>query len=466
MLSVAAVIGACGSSSAHTPRRPLSATPLRALPTAMPDVPPITMLQLPAMETRTMENGLSVIAIENRTLDECTILFASRGPAIGGRCPQAALEITTAAMERSLWERTARDRATGVEDRVTHLRGGVLARWTSGATQLNTTLAQVRDFLDRLAASELDYKLSQERLVASGSRRMNQVTLQAISSVLDIDTKALASDPGSVAAVTQAEIAGCVRAALEPRQTVLVVSGPRQPPYMLSAVHESMASWSGTSDAAREEVPPAKRFPSHIEARVFPVESKQTHVVLAFDAPRRDDPDFMAFEVLKAALADMQSSVANQTLRHEQGLTYGVAGNYENVHGSPVYLLSTRIDGDDINEAVGSLLQAVEGVYKLELDPAIAQRMVEARTNALLADDRALATLAAQLSLDGIAPESGLQGWLDQLETLHPAILAQAAQRHFDTRHAAIFITGPLSYLAPRLQWLSLPYSIVDATSQ
>jgi len=469
LLQLANLVGACGPGSAHTPLSPLSATPLDAVPSDMPEVLPLTMLGLPVMETRTLESGLTVVAIQNRSLEECTILFASRGPAIGGRCSQAALEVTTAAMERSLWARTGRDRATGVEDQVTHLRGGVLARWTSGATQLNTTLAHVRDFFERMATDDLDYKLSQERLVASGSKRMSPVTLQAISSVLDIDAKALASDRKRIAAVSREEVAACVRAALEPRQTTLVVSGPRQPRYMLSAVHESLASWTGTSDAEREEVPPGKGFPTHMEAQVFPVESKQAHVVLAFDAPSRSDPDFMAFEVLKVALADMQSSIANQALRHEQGLTYGVSGNYENVHGSAVYLLTTRIDGDAINEALRNLLQAVHEVHELKLDPAIltiAQRLVQARTNALLADDRALATLAAQFSLDGVAPEAALQGWLDQLATLNPSILAQAAQRHFDTRHAAILITGPISYLAPRLQWLSLPYTVVDTKTE
>ncbi len=463
LVALSLTVLACGSRKLPAPQVPLTATPRAALSADMPAVPEPALLTVPMIAQRTLSNGLTVVAIQTRTPEGVSVMYASRGLRSDTRCPQAALTLTVAALHRAEWLRDADPSRPGLSV-VSHSLDGVLLTWRAKNDGLDAALKGVRSLLDRRAKDPLDYEVSRHALLVKHANVV-QPHASLISWIMSIELKELRVDNPSIVRVSRPQVMACMQRILEPRQSVLVVSSPLKPKAGLLAVAKKFSHWPGTSSEARAPRHFDKSFPKYPTARVQATPWSTTRVTLALDAPTRGDPDFIAFTVLKRVLAGTASSLAHSLLRHERGLTYGVRAEYETLSGSAMHFLSTTIDANDINNAVRELQAATHQMFQWTFDPELLElggRQVVSDINGILADDSSIARLGAALFVEGLPLEATLQSWIDQLTGLEYTTLRGAARRYFNSKRTAMYISGPVTELAANLQWLPILYTIVN----
>ena len=103
--------------------------------------------------------------------------------------------------------------------------------------------------------------------------------------------------------------------------SILSIAGAVDPTATLAKVRELFGSWAGTNMEAKITSPRAGGV-DH-----YSLESSQTHMAFAFDAPNESDPDSFGFRIAAVILGGEASSRLFTEVREKRGLCYSVGAS-------------------------------------------------------------------------------------------------------------------------------------------
>lgn len=112
------------------------------------------------------------------------------------------------------------------------------------------------------------------------------------------------------------------RSRMRPKGSILGVAGDVDPGRVLALVEKLLSQWSGVAEEPRQSAP-ALRGATHIEEP-----TSQTHLALAWNAPREQDATAMRERLLVRVLGSGSSSRLFTEVREKRGLCYSVSASY------------------------------------------------------------------------------------------------------------------------------------------
>ncbi|MFT5505621.1 MAG: zinc protease [Gammaproteobacteria bacterium] len=100
-------------------------------------------------------------------------------------------------------------------------------------------------------------------------------------------------------------------------------------------------------------VPPVS--PTLAQTDHYSFESKQTHIRIGLPVLRRDNPDYYALKLGNQILGGSAQSWLMQSLREEQGLTYGVYSHFSAYESRGPFQISLQTQNENVDRVLASL---------------------------------------------------------------------------------------------------------------
>jgi zinc protease len=161
----------------------------------------------------------------------------------------------------------------------------------------------------------------------------------------------------------------------------------------------------------------------------------EAYFALALPCPAASDPEGVDADLLGMVLANLTLSRSRRTLRHDQGVTYGVHASCERHPGYGVFWIQFGVEPDQAGTALTAVLAEVARLRETPVSPSELAR----------AKSRYLAGLAEELSTNrgaaGLLAHFYAQGLpLDELTRLVEGVQAASAENL--QRTATLFFNG------------------------
>jgi len=147
-----------------------------------------------------------------------------------------------------------------------------------------------------------------------------------------------------------------------PDNMTLVVVGPVPPQSVRAAVQKSFARIPATG-YRRAPVPAPRPLTGGIRREVERPE-QQAYLGLAWPAPRSDDPDGFAVDLLASILGGTESSRLAQTLRDRDRLVSSITMSYSALVGGGIVSVRAELEAGDIQKVERLILEEIARIQE------------------------------------------------------------------------------------------------------
>jgi zinc protease len=296
-------------------------------------------VQFPPYETKTLANGLQVIAVEHHEQPAISIrLLVKAGSAQDPMGKGGVAMLTSSLLDQGTKTRSAEE----IADQIDFIGGALGAGAGTDLTFVNSVV--MKDSFDfglelvndvtrnpAFAPEEIDRQKQQ----AISSLQVNGQDPEYIANTL-FDRLVYGFHPyGLPASGTPQSLAGITRDDLQtfhdqyfvPNNMILAVVGDVSASDAFAAVERVFGNW------ARREVPPFKAVDPPPSARRIVIvdkpDSVQTEIRVGMLAIPRKHPEYMAWDLAVKILGGEGANRLHQVLRSQRGLTYGASADTE-----------------------------------------------------------------------------------------------------------------------------------------
>jgi predicted Zn-dependent peptidase len=435
-------------------------------PRQLPDLESTRELVLPRTGERTLANGLTVIAIERRSVPLVEVrlrvptqravldpLYIARSAVLAqtvfsGTADMstgdiaAALQTVGGAMSASLDPDRLLVTGNGLSDGIGRLLG-ILAEVLSGASYPDSEVATERG---RLV----------DRIQVARSQPSHQARVVLLRRLYGKHPYALQTpDPAQVAEVDHAQVAELHSQRVRPNGATLVIVGDLEADGTLDLAEAALGAWTGAG--AREELPPAPPVvggPLQLADRPGSVQSS---LRLALPAVGRTHPDLAALQLANLVFGGYFSSRWTENIREDKGYTYSPHSSLEHSLAGSTVLLSAEVGTETTAPAL------LETWYELGRMATIGPRPDELEQARQYALGSLLLGMSTQSGLGGLA--STFAGYGLRLDFLaeHARRLASAtvddvaaaAATYLAPARAAVVVLGDAARVGDPLRALS-----------
>lgn len=413
-------------------------------PRELPALEPNRELVLPPSQERTLGNGLTVLAIERRSVPLVEVRL--RVP-FGRAVMDPAFVAEAALLSQTLLAGTADmstvDIAAALQGVGGALSAGVdsdrlLVTGNGLASGLGQILAILSDVLR--GATYPDGEVTTERSRLTDRLQVAQSQPAHLARVALL-RRVYGTHPYARQTPTMADVSGLGRgellalhaARLRPAGATLVVVGDVDAAAVLDAAEAALGSWPGAEVGEQvPEVPPLQTGPTWLADRPGSVQSS---IRLALPAVGRTHPDHAALQLANLVFGGYFSSRWVENIREDKGYTYGPYSAVEHSVAGSRLVLAAEVATDVTAPA---LLETMYELGRLATGAPAEHELEQARQYAL---GSLLLGMSTQAGLAGLA--SSYSGYGLRLDFLaeHAARLAAATRDDVAAAAAA--------YLAP-----------------
>jgi zinc protease len=435
--------------------------------------PPIRhtpVVQPGALTRAELDNGLTVLVLEDHRLPRVTLAVTVRRGAGAVDPAQAGLaQLTAELMNRGAGERDALALAQTVDDLGASL--SVRADWDA----MEVSVSGLAGDLDVLFEILHDVALA-PRLDAVEAEKARAEHLAGLQAARD--------DPGTLAqwlamrvlypdhryglpldgtqetvAALDVDAARALHARyFVARNAILSVAGDVTATDVLRRARGAFGDWD-PGILPPDTPPPPERTPAARRIVIGDEPSLvQARVILAHEGLARTDPRRTAASVMNATLGGSGFSARlMQSLRSEEGLTYGV-GSFFAMRGQPgPFVVSTFTRVPETRRAVEMVLAETEAIRgprpQTPSELADAKSFLVGQFGLGLETSEAVMAALVDLSVFGL-PDDSLDTYRARVDAVTVAETAEIADTLLHPSRAAIVLLGPAEALAPQMEEL------------
>jgi len=231
-----------------------------------------------------------------------------------------------------------------------------------------------------------------------------------------------------------------------------------------SQLRKMLLNWKGKA-AKRLVIPDPE--PVTEKRTVLLVDRQGTQTVIAMGhlglAP--DNPDRYALEVFNEIYggSGLSSRLMNQ-VRTQKGLAYVVFGAHMFEKPVGMYIAACMTSNKSVVEALQTIIAVTEDLQNSPVPEEELQRVVESMENSFIfkfEQPRRLLQQILAYKRMGL-PDDYLEKYLDNIRSVTPEKIMQAAKEDIDLNKIQIVIAGPAETLKPELEKLGWPVEIVE----
>jgi zinc protease len=266
-----------------------------------------------------------------------------------------------------------------------------------------------------------------------------------------------ASNARTVAELRRDQIVRCYADLYRPESSALIVVGPVARAEALEHATRWFGNWQAQDAPPR--APKQFRFATPLPGvRIHVIDSgprSQAHLLLTKRGAPLLSEYYVPLSLVSAVLGAIGDSRLHQSLRHEQGKTYGVRAEQSADGNLSLFSIEGLFDTDQLSDVIAQLLSQLGRLTREPISPAeleIARVRAKAEILERLSTNAGTADLLAWLF--GLEAPDGLERLEHALERATSAQLLEAAQRYLDPSSVDIFVFGHAEALVPDLDRL------------
>jgi predicted Zn-dependent peptidase len=347
--------------------------PDRAKP-PVPEAPPT--LDLPAIQKRTLKNGLAVWVIESHEVPIVQANLVIRaGAAYDPPGKFGTASLAAAMLDEGAGARSALELADAVE-----FLGAALTTTSSfdaAAVRLNVPAARLNDGLGLLADVTLNpmfaekelERLRQERLTSLLQARDNPAALagmafaRAVYGPVHRYGTAMIGTEQSLKALSASDLRQFHGAHYQPSNATLLIVGDVTVEAVVPQLEARFGGW--TSGAPRTPPPDLPAPPPPAQREVFILDkpdAEQSQVYIGGAGTARSTPDFFPLTIMNTVLGGSFTSRLNQNLREEHGYTYGASSFFDMRLSAGPFIAAAGVQTDKTADAIREIFVELDRI--------------------------------------------------------------------------------------------------------
>ena len=435
----------------------------------------------PAVTSRTLANGLSVLVVDlpGRPLVSATIVLR-RGVAD----EPAVLAGATVMAARALSEGTEAYDAIALVEASERLGASIHseAGWDAlsigvdvPADRLAAAMELVAEVLLRptFPASEVE-RLRDERLndllqaQADPRRRVEEAFVRTIYAPSSPYHRPSGGTRKTVERLTPEDLRATYERARHPSRATLVVGGDLGRHDVFALAERLFGTWAGAQPAVADASLPSIDDQGSPVGRVIRVihrpGSVQTEIRIGHRGLSRRIPDFHAVSVMSAILGGLFNSRLNMKLREEKGYTYGAGAGFDMRRGAGPFSARAAVNTE---VTVPAILETLAELTRMRETLVDETELTAARDFLIgvfpLRFETAGAVVGAlgSLAVHGLGVDE-LIGYRSHIEAVDVGAVAAAAREHLHVEDAAIVLVGDADAFLEALEATGLGPVVVE----
>jgi len=443
-----------------------------------PDVGPTPTLHLPAIEKRTLSNGLPVWIMGAHKVPTVHLELVVRAGVAADPAGKFGLATLTCAM---LDEGAGSRSSLEISDQIDFLGADLTTGGTADASfidlqvpvaRLADALAVMSDVVVRPTFPEDELKrLRDERLASllEAQDDPEQLVAFAFPRLIYGAQHRYGSEPiGTAAAlnkITTADLKAFHAAEYRPSNAALFVAGDVIPATVIPILEKALGSWKGSAAPVAPAIPTA---PQLTERRVYLIDkpgAAQSQIRIGWIGVPRSTTDYFAIRVLNTILGGAFTSRLNNNLREVHGYAYGAGSNFDMRLGAGPFFAAAGVQTDKTVEALKEFFVELTRIH----DPIGADELQKAKNYLSLLlprsfeTERGSANALAQTYMYSL-PSDYFQTYASRIGAVTAEDVKRAADKYIQPDKFAVVIVGDKKVIESGVKALNLgPLTIVDA---
>lgn len=449
-------------------------TPDRSHPPALGPVP---TLHVPAIEKRSLSNGLPVWIIGVHKVPVVHVELIVRGGATADPPKQFGLASLTAAM---LDEGAGSRTALQIADAIDFLGAELSTTGSNDASyvELHVPSARLADALPIAAdvvvrptfpESELK-RLRDERLTAliEAQDDPEELIQFAFPRLVYGTQHRYGTQPigtaTSLQTITTADLKRFHESEYRPGNALLIVAGDVTADRVLPQLEQSFGRWAAGTAPKQPTIPqPAQLTTRHVYLVDKPG-AAQSQIRIGWVGVPRSTPDYFPIRVLSTILGESFTSRLNTNLREVHGYAYGAGSRFDTRLGAGPFYAAAGVQTDKTSEALKEFFVELDRIHQ----PVGADELEKAENYMALLfprnfeTTRGTANAFAQTFIYGL-PADYFQTYADRVRAVTSAEVKQAADKYIQPDRFAVVIVGDRKVIEPGVKALNLgPLTVVE----
>jgi zinc protease len=443
-----------------------------------PAVGPAPALHLPAIEKRTLSNGLPVWIMGVHKVPTAHLELVVRAGVASDPAGKFGLASLTADM---LDEGAGTRSALQVADAIDFLGADLSTGGSPDASlvdlhvpvaRLADALSVMADVVARPAFPEDELKrLREERLASLLEAQDDPEQLISFAFprlVYGVKHRYGTQTIGTAAAITAltpADLKAFHAAEYSPSNSALMVAGDVTAATVVPQLEKAFASWKASGEVKAPAIPQAPQLTGR---RVFLIDkpgAAQSQIRIGWIGVPRSTPDYFALRVLNTILGGSFSSRLNNNLREVHGYAYGAGSSFDMRLGAGPFYASAGVQTDKTSEALKEFFNELTRIH----EPFGAGELEKAKNYAALLQlrnfetTRGAASQLAQAFIYALPPDY-FQTFGDRIRAVTAADVKRAADKYIQPDKFAVVIVGDRKVIEPGVAALNLgPLTVIDA---
>ena len=427
----------------------------------------------PAIQHSKLSNGMDLLLVENHKLPLVqTILFIKSGWASDPVDRPGASSLTAELLDEGTISRTALQ----ISEETKRL-GANMATYSffdGSGVSFNVLKKNLKPAMDLLADIVLNPTFPAEELERQKEiylGRIKQESKQPVTSALKTYLHLLygsghpysqpytgSGTESSIKAIKQQDLVDYYRANYHPNNTAVVIAGDISLDEAKTELDAAFSDWKPGKVAAHEIPDPAAVTTSKIYLVNKPG-AVQSVIVAGNPGIRRNDPDYIAFDVMNNALGGQFSSRINLNLREDKGYTYGAFSFSFDTRGVGPFMVYAPVQTQYTKESLAEVIKELHDITGSR--PLSEMELTDSKNNLIKGFPQrfqSLRSIASQLT-DIVSYDLSKDEWKNYLAKVNAVDEEMATQSAKDIIHPdalVIVVVGDREKIAPGLRELGL----------
>jgi zinc protease len=435
-----------------------------------------TYMQVPAPESITLANGLTVMLATRKGLPVVSANLVIKTGSDSNPADAPGLANFTAAM---LTQGTATRSALQIADDIAQLGGTLTASSTMDASTISTrTLKKVFPAaLDQVADVAMHPSFPAEELERQRTARLGQLAQQranpqmlastVVANVLYGDAHpygfAEIGTLASVKAMTGDRLRAFWQQNFVPNNAALVVAGDITMAELRPLAEKAFGAWQRGTPAR-----PSLTMPDNAASKVVIVDrpgAPQTQLRVAMIGAARSAPDFRPAQVMNVALGGLFSSRINMNLREKNGFTYGASSQFVFRKAPGPFQVASGVRTDVTGPAAAEMIKELKGMAAAAMPADELKRakdfLAYSLPGAFETSSGTVASLGNIYTYD--LPMDYYATYAESVYAVTADQALAAAKKYLVPDRFVVVAIGDRAKIEPELRKLNLPIEIRDA---
>ena len=413
-------------------------------------------LKLPEHQKTKLPNGLTIILMRQTEVPLVSFSISVRAGSVNDPIGKEGLSSVTAALLRKGTKTRTSDQLSSELDFV----GGSVyfgsgADFVRGSAEfLKKDITFGCDVISDVLLNPIFPQGEVEKLLAQridGSKQAKDQAARVIQNYFNAYlfgphpyARAEEGDEKSLAAIKREDVVGFYEKAYSPQATTIAVVGDFDPATMLNELKGRLGNWKQKAPLSATRIAEPVAFKGKKLLLVDKPDSTQTYFLIGNVGVPRNNPDRVGIEVVNTVFGGRFTSILNDALRVNSGLTYGARSSFSQRQVAGPFAISTYTQNKTTVEAMDMALDLLKKLHETGLSEEqlkSAKAYIKGTFPPDIETNDQLAGTLVELDFYGLT-ESEINGYFAKIDALTVADTKRIIKQYYPLDNLVFTLIG------------------------